>query len=254
MRNWKNWLAPVFTCLTVVALALAPLQLSILRDQGLTGTVHTEALAEDSNFPARSPALPRRLQLLAQQRELADSLTIIGQNLEGSALAESVELARGELAHLAEAGILPKEIEPDNADLFAGKVYLRDQTDLSSAGFVELSGYDKESGEYRSLVLDAETGLVARLEMDSVWILKEPPDAGEAGAALLDRLGLEYQPVENSPPWASFRLQGAPVLYYVTIDHTTLRIGPWIDWEALDLSGDRNASLGIATDAAAGAG
>lgn len=254
MRNWKNWLAPVFTCLTVVALALAPLQLSILRDQGLTGTVHTEALAEDSNFPARSPALPRRLQLLAQQRELADSLTIIGQNLEGSALAESVELARGELAHLAEAGILPKEIEPDNADLFAGKVYLRDQTDLSSAGFVELSGYDKESGEYRSLVLDAETGLVARLEMDSVWILKEPPDAGKAGAALLDRLGLEYQPVENSPPWASFRLQGAPVLYYVTIDHTTLRIGPWIDWEALDLSGDRNASLGIATDAAAGAG
>lgn len=255
MRNWKNWLAPIFTCLTVVALALAPLRLSILRDQGLTGTVHTEALAEDSNFPARSPALPRRLQLLAQQRELADSLTIIGQNLEGSALAESVELARGELAHLAEAGILPKEIEPDNAELFAGKVYLRDQTDLSSAGFVELNGYDKAFGEYRSLVLDAETGLLVSLEVDSAWIRKEPLAASEVGAAFLDRLGVEYEVYQTDHyDWACFRLSGAPVLYYATIGRTTLHIGPWLDWEALDLSGDRNASLGIATDAAAGAG
>ena len=204
MRNWKNWLAPVFTCLTVVALALAPLQLSILRDQGLTGTVHTEALAEDSNFPARSPALPRRLQLLAQQRELADSLTIIGQNLEGSALAENIRLARGELANLAEAGVLPQEIDPDIAELFASKLYLRDQTDLSAAGFVELSGYDKASGEYRSLVLDAETGLLVSLEVDSAWIRKEPLAASEVGAAFLDRLSVEYEVYQTDQyDWAA---------------------------------------------------
>ena len=82
MRNWKNWLAPIFTCLTVVALALLPLRLSMLQDKTLTGTVHTEPLAEDSNFPAKPPELLRRLQLLAQQREFAETLTIIGQELE----------------------------------------------------------------------------------------------------------------------------------------------------------------------------
>lgn len=248
MRNWKNWLAPILTGLTVAALALLPLRLSTLRDQQLTGTVHTEALAEDSNFPAKPPELIRRLQLLAQQRELADRLTIIGQELEGRALTENVELARGELAALVEAGVLPDALDSDNAQLFGSKLYLRDQADLSSAGFVNLGGYDKASGEYRSLVLDAETGLLVDLELDCAWILKEPLDAAEAGAAFLDRLGVAYQLVDNSPLWACFRLQEAPVLYYATIGRTTLRIGPWLDWEAPELS--QGAALGFPTDAA----
>lgn len=248
MRNWKNWLAPILTCLTVVALALLPLRLSILRDGELTGTVHTEALAEDSNFPAKPPELVRRLQLLAQQREQADSITIIGQELEGQALTENAELARGELAALVAAGVLPDALDSDNAQLFGSKLYLRDQTDLSSAGFVNLGGYDKASGEYRSLVLDAETGLLVDLELDCAWILKEPLDAAEAGAAFLDRLGAAYQLVDNSPLWACFRLQGAPVLYYATIGRTTLRIGPWLDWESPELS--QGAALGFPTDAA----
>ncbi len=248
MRNWKNWLAPILTGLTVAALALLPLRLSTLRDQQLTGTVHTEALAEDSNFPAKPPELIRRLQLLAQQRELADRLTIIGQELEGRALTENVELARGELAALVETGVLPDALDSDNAQLFGSKLYLRDQADLSSAGFVNLGGYDKASGEYRSLVLDAETGLLVDLELDCAWILKEPLDAAEAGAAFLDRLGVAYQLVDNSPLWACFRLQEAPVLYYVTVGRTTLRIGPWLDWEAPELS--QGAALGFPTDAA----
>lgn len=256
MKNWKNCLAPILTVLTVLALALLPLRLSAAMDQMLTGTVHTEALAEDSNFPAKPPALPRRLQLLAQNRELADSLTIIGQDLEGSALAENTEQARRELAALSEAGLLPKELEPDNAELFAGKLYLRDQMDLSSAGFVNIGGYDKVSGEYRSLVLDAETGFLVELELDSVWLRKAPPDAAEAGAAFLDRLGVEYRLVEQSrsSPWACFRLSGAPVLYYVTIGRTTLHIGPWLDWEALDAgisSGERSRALSVSTDSSA---
>lgn len=250
MRNWKNWLAPILTCLTVAALALVPLRLSTLQDQQLTGTVHTEALAEDSNFPAKPPELIRRLQLLAQERELADSLTIIGQELEGRALAEHAERAREELAALVEAGVLPEALDSDNAQLFGSKLYLRDQTDLSSAGFVNLGGYDRASREYRSLVLDAETGLLVDLELDSVWILKDPPDAAEAGAAFLDRLGAAYQLVDSNSLWACFRLQGAPVLYYAAIGHSTLRIGPWLDWEALDRSGAWDAALGFPTDAA----
>ena len=51
MRNWKNWLFPILTALTVTALALLPLRLSTLEDGKLTGTVHAEDLSEDSNFP-----------------------------------------------------------------------------------------------------------------------------------------------------------------------------------------------------------
>ena len=229
MRNWKNWLAPILTGLTVVALALLPLRLSALQDERLTGTVHTEPLAEDSNVPAKPPELPRRLLLLAQQRELADTLTIIGQELEGAALTESTELGRGELADLVVSGVLPKYLDPDNAELFAGKVYLRDQTDLSSAGFIRLDGYDRDSGEYR---------------LDSIWILKDTPDPAALGAAFLDRLGLEYQTFSHDPLLACFRLQDGPVLYYATISRTTLHIGPWLDWEALELSGSRNETLG----------
>lgn len=256
MKNWKNWLAPILTGLTVVALALLPLRLSMLQDQQLTGTVHTEALAEDSNFPAKPPELIRRLQLLAQERELADSLTIIGQELEGRALAEHAERAREELAALVEAGVLPEALDSDNAQLFGSKLYLRDQTDLSSAGFVNLGGYDKASGEYRSLVLDTETGLLVDLELDCAWILKNPLDAAEAGAAFLDRLGIPYQLTDHddnggSAFWACFRLQGAPVLYYATIGRSTLRIGPWLDWESPELSqNQREDAMGLTTDAA----
>lgn len=249
MRNWKNCLAPILTGLTVLVLALLPWRLSMLQDKSLTGSVHTEPLAEDSNFPAKPPELIRRLQLLAQQRELADSLTIIGQELEGKTLEETTGQARGELANLMESGILPREMDPDSAKLFASKVYLRDQTDLSSAGFVDLGGYDKTSGEYRSLVLDAESGLLVDLELDAIWIWRDPPVAAEVGTAFLDRLGVEYQLVKDAPLWACFRLQEAPVLYYVTIGHTTLHIGPWLDWETLELSGDWNDALGLPTDA-----
>lgn len=238
MRNWKNWLLPVLTCLAVVGLALLPLRLSTLRDSTLVGMVHAEMLAEDSNFPAKSPELPRRLQLLAQARELPDGLTIIGQDLEGSALTENVQLARRELAALGKAGVLPERVVPDNAELFADKVYLRDQADLSSAGFVNLGGYDKESGEYRSLVLDAETEFLVELELDSVWFLKDPPDAAAVGAAFLDRLGVDYQLAEedSGPRAACFHLEGAPVLYYVTIGYSTLHISPWLDWEEAGFS------------------
>lgn len=252
MRSWKNWLAPILTGLTVAALALLPLRLSTLRDNALTGAVHTEALAEDSNFPAKPPELARRLQLLAQEAELPDTLTVIGQDLDGNALTESIALARQELAALADAGILPRELEPDNTELFAAKVYLRDQADLSSAGFINLGGYDRTSGEYRSLVLDTETGLLVSLEVDSMWIRKEPLAASEVGAAFLDRLSVEYEIYPKGQyDWACFRLSGAPVLYYATIGRTTLRIGPWLDWETIDLSKSHSGFPDPATDATA---
>ena len=77
MRNWKNWLFPLLTALTVTALALLPLHLSTLEDGRLTGTVHTEPLAADNNFPARPPDLPGRIWLLLQLAEMPENLTVM---------------------------------------------------------------------------------------------------------------------------------------------------------------------------------
>lgn len=240
MRNWKNWLAPILTCLTVLTMALLPSRLSALRDRELTGAVHAEELAEDSNFPAKSPELPRRLQLLAQHEELPDSLTFIGRELEGEALAEAAGQARAELASLAEAGVLPEELVANHdITLFGSLIYLRDQADLSSAAFINLGGYDNHSGEYRSLVLDRETGLLVWLELDSAWIKKTPLNPADIGAAFLDRLGLAYQPGSTSDAgdYAAFLLPDTPVVYSVNRYRYTLHIRPRLDWKALDASG-----------------
>lgn len=251
MRNWKNWLAPILTGLTVVALALLPLHLSILQDAALTGTVHAEDLAENSNFPAKPPEMLRRIHLLAQFEEQPDILTIVGQALEGSALAENLELARRELAALTDAWVLPESINPDNAELFASKLYLRDQTDLSSAGFVNLGGYDKASGEYRSLVLDGEAGQLLELKINYQSVLSTGPDPAELGAAFLDRLGVEYEMILYEEAFsAGFRLRDTPVVYLVTQSRHSLSITPELDWEALDLSQGQSAALGFPTDAA----
>lgn len=238
MRNWKNYLAPILTCLTVLALALVPSRLSALRDGELTGTVHAEELAEDSNFPAKPPELPQRIWLLAQYTEQPDNLTIIGQELADRAHEEAVEQARKELAALTDAGGLPKELDAGQANLFADKLYLRNQADLSSASFLNIGGYKKLSGEYRSIVLDGESGQLLSLEVSSDWILKADLNLAEIGAAFLDRLGLEYQLIVHDKLFsAGFRLAGVPVIYWVTWLRGTLSIQPQLDWEALDDSG-----------------
>lgn len=238
MRNWKNWLAPILTCLTVLALALLPPRLSNFRDGELTGTVHAEELAEDSNFPAKPPTLPQRIRLLVQFTEQPDTLTIIGQELSGPAHEEAVELARRELAVLTDTGGLPKELDASRAELFADKLYLRNQTDLSSASFLNLGGYKKPSGEYHSIVLDGESGQLLSLEVSSDWILKADMNLAEIGAAFLDRLGLESQLVVHDSSFsAGFRLKDVPVMYWVTWLRGTLSIQPQLDWEALDTSG-----------------
>ena len=74
--------ALVLTLLTVLALALLPPRLSALGDGALLGGVHSEELGEDSNFPARPPDLPGRIELLATQQTAPERLTIAEQVLE----------------------------------------------------------------------------------------------------------------------------------------------------------------------------
>lgn len=250
MRNWKNWLAPILTGLMVVALALLPWRLSILRDESLTGTVHAEELAEDSNFPARPPELLGRIWLLVQRETVyADRMTIIGQALADSALEEAAVQAEAELAALMEAGALPEETAGAASEFFAEKLCLRDQADLSSASFISLGGYGK-GREYHSLVLDGETGQLLSLEMESYSVMKSDLDLVKLGGAFLDRLGVEYELVSTDSSFsACFRLSDPRILYWVIWSRTHLSICPEIDWEALDgsdpLSRARMEAMGI---------
>ena len=145
MRNWKNWLLPLLTALTVGALALLPLRLSTLEDDRLTGTVHAEDLTADNNFPSKPPELPGRIRLLTQYQSVPELLTIVGQEPEAAKLEELSNQAWAELARLVKLGILPEKSGVYNRGFRGSLLYLRDQRDLSSAAFAMLDTFNEEA-------------------------------------------------------------------------------------------------------------
>lgn len=232
VRNWKNWLPPVLTALTVACLTVLPLRLSGLRDGKLIGTVHAEELGADSNFPARPPELPGRVWLLAERNERPDRLTIVDQQLEGEELDLAFEQVYEELRQLEEAGVLPPVSAWEEFDRVTGnRVYLRDQTDLSSAAFWELNVYWKETGEYMWLYLDKETGRVLALMS---WFYGETADPETMGRRFLDRLGLKYEMMEQLDTSALFRLTESSVLYDFVREGFFFQIQPIVDWDRAD--------------------
>lgn len=235
MRNWKNWLFPILTLLTVAALALLPLRLSTLGDGRLTGTVHAEPLAADNNFPARPPDLPGRVRLLAQYNSAPDFLTIVGQEPEREKLEELSAQARAELKRLTELGVLPEKSNTYTAEFDGGILYLRDQRDLSSGAFSCLHAYDRETGEHLVLYLDGESGRILALELvtELVWELDAP--AEDIGRAFLDGLGLEYEVTGASAKGAAdFRLADGGILYAVRKYRDRFQIDLAVDWETAD--------------------
>lgn len=239
MRNWKNWLFPILTVLTVAALALLPLRLSTLEDGELTGTVHAEPLTADNNFPARPPDLPGRIRLLVQWREMPEKITLMSQELEGADRDREIRRLRealedlGALLSPASAALLA-EADGSSWDWF--RYYLRDQTDLSSASFIEATTYDKERHITLSAVLDGESGQILHLvfhcvDMDGIPCGVSPQELGEA---ILDRLGLAYTPGESFDASAYFRLPDCESLFWITSDWNELDFNFTLDWEAVD--------------------
>lgn len=237
MRNWKNWLFPILTVLTVAALALLPLRLSTLEDGRLTGTVHAEALAEDNNFPAKPPDLPRRIWLLVQWQEMPEYLTVMGQELEGQDRDRETRRLREALADLG--SLLPPEAaaalaEADGDSREWSRYYLRDQTDLSSASFVMASAYDKGRRAFLSATMDGESGHLVGLAFHSVDGAPCDASARELGEAILDRLGLEYLPEQGFDSAAYFRLPDCRSLFWITIEQNELDFNFTLDWSAVD--------------------
>ena len=236
MRGWKNWLFPVLTLLTVAALALLPLRLSALEDGELTGTVHAEGLSEDTNFPFKPPDLPGRIWLLVQLNELPEGLTIMSQELEGEDRDREMERLREALADLGsllfpETPGLLAEIDGDSWDWT--RYYLRDQTDLSSAGFTVASTYDETRRRFLTVTLDGESGQILGLMFFRADGLPGSPTAGELGEKILDRLGLEYVP-EGSGDFTYFRLPECRSLFWAVRDGRELDFNFALDWSAVD--------------------
>jgi len=240
MRNWKNWLFPLLTCLTVAALALLPLRLSTLRDGQLTGEVHAEPLSGDSNFPFKPPELPGRIWLLVQWQEFPETLTVMAQELEGGDRDRELQRLRQALAELEP--LLPPETAEllswlDDGDWSLERYYLRDQTDLSSASFTRAAFTDKYGRLYFLAVLDGESGQILSLELGSVKGLTSAFDTRELGEALLDRLGLAWEPLENSEDWCtSFRLPACKSTFLTAWNEFDLGFGFRMDWSAIDSS------------------
>lgn len=217
MRDWRNWLLPILTFLTAACLTALPPRLSDWGDRELAGSVHAEALREDNNFPLRPPALERRLELAAAM-ELQDSGGLMDARREFTA-QESGEMAkevRGELAALAELGILPRETA-ETAEFTFTDVYLRDPVDLASARFVRSVSRQGPM----TLLLDGETGRVLRLRIHE-W--RCPLDPAEAGESFLGRLGLEGELVSGSGGFALFHVPNSGVRYDVLQYRTWMEI------------------------------
>lgn len=237
MRNWKNGLFPVLTLLTVAALALLPLRLSTLEDGELTGTVHAEPLAEDSNFPFKPPELPGRIRLLSRWQEMPENITVMGRELEGGDRDREMARLREALADLGdllspEAGEVLLRADGHSWDWF--RYYLRDQTDLSSASFIEGTTYDKARAITLSAVLDGESGQLLRLVFHSVDGFPCTLSPQELGEAILDRLELAYTLGESFDASAYFRLPDCESLFWILSDRNELDFSFTLDWEAVD--------------------
>lgn len=235
MRNWKNWLLPLLTVLTVGALALLPLRLSTVEDGKLMGAVHAEALTADNNFPAKPPELPGRVRLLAQYASVPELLTIVEQEPEGEKREELSVQARAELQKLVELGVLPEKSNAYDADFFAALLYLRDQRDLSSAAFAMLDTYDKETGESLTLYLDQESGHILALELHSELLWDSSAPAEDTGRAFFDNLGLQYEPLDSvQQAIAVFRLADSQTIGWVRRYRDFLCISLEADWQTAD--------------------
>lgn len=237
MRNWKNWLFPLLTCLIALGLALLPLRLSIREDSRLTGVVHSEELREDSNFPAKVPELPGRIRLLAQSQSIPDALTIMDKTLENAALEEAAAQSIRELQRLTDAGILPEKLTGSLDEFSGSRLYLRNQSDLSSASFLNINAYNVDSGAYFWLVLDGETGKLLSLELNG-WAMGKFSEANslEIGRLFLDGLGLTYtEKIYEKGIISVFSLPEIQAQYFVqTFFYDGLSITPQVDWELLD--------------------
>lgn len=196
MKRWKNWVFPLLTLLAVVGAALAPQQLSLLRDGRLSGEVHTEPLTDGNNFSLWAPSLAERIELAARYMEGDEVVSSAVQDLYHEALADCEALALVELDSLAERGVLPPNVRPKTITLARGsRIYLWTPGTLGGAGFLFIHMEDTGPDWSMNALIDEETGRFLSLEVYSPQSegYGDWSGAADFGGQFLDGLELDYQ-------------------------------------------------------------
>lgn len=222
MRDWRSWLLPILTLLAVACLTVLPPRLSDWGDRKMAGSVHAEALQEDSNFPVRPPALERRLELAANGDRLESGLMEAWREPGAREALELTERVREEIQELGE--LLPPEAL-ELTEFEFSYLSLRDPRDLASARFVRV--YNRQIPLF--LLLDGETGRALRVR---IYDWRCPLDPAEAGAAFLERLGLEGELVSRGGSFADFRVPGSGAKYAVLLYNSQTEILPQLEQAA----------------------
>jgi hypothetical protein len=228
MKQVKRWLLPSLTALVVLCAALLPQQLSLLRDQTMLDSVHTELLTADALSASTMPlTLEERIELFCRWRNNQAESSTISWALDDQSTPDEMpalrELVEKELNSLEANGILSKEMMPNVFTSLSGRrVSVRLSEDPRSATFIELGIVDKGTGPDWSLVLDEETGyaieLMAFFPQEGVYA-----SAADLGTCFFDRLGIEHQIEVNKRDYAEFLLSKKAV-YEVSLDYTD---GSW---------------------------
>lgn len=239
MRRWENALLPLLTVLAVLCLALLPPRLSQTRDRGLLGSVHAEALGEDSNFPSRPPPMSGRIWLAAQGNDWPDALAEVHQELVGEELEQAGIAALAEVRALKDLGFLPEDLPEEDAVIYGVRGYLRDRTDLASANFLEMQLAWEKTDRYLSLLLDGESGKTLTLTYVSYQNRKQDWDMESLGRAFLERLlpdgGWELESMdEQDKYYADFRLPESRAMYLFLLEGGALRVILQVDWSAVE--------------------
>ena len=244
MKWVKKWLFPVLTCLIVAGAAVLPPYISQIRDAGLLGQVHTQALAADALPVREAPELLDRLALYARWCSPSETIPSFQSPEEGS-MAQAERIAQDALEKLADGGVLPGQAVWDLADgalrleitswshimLWDPNVGIAQQEPIS---FWAVTG-DLGWGSVW-MDIDAESGLPLRLSLYdpdmAQWLSYKEPDAltGLAGR-YFDLLGLEAEQMEPDDPdpavlWACwYHAAGLKLCHRVSFNATMLNIG-----------------------------
>ena len=170
---------------------------------------------------------------------MPENITIMSHELEGAERDRAMAQLREALAELGSllspaARTLLSEIDGDSWEW--SRHYLRDQTDLSSASFITASTHDKNQKAYLSATVDGESGQIVGLTFNNVNIEGIPCSVSslELGKAILDRLGLDYTPEEDTGDVACFRLTDCKSLFWIARHWTELYFNFMVDWAAVD--------------------
>lgn len=231
MKRLGRYLLPALTCLAVLAAALLPRRLSLLRDQALLNAVHTEELTEANDLPLRPLDRLGRVDLFARYEAAPETCLVSYRALESDKEMETLwETVGAELRYLTDSGALPGELVPEAlSDLDVTRIYLRDFDSLTGASFLYVGGQEKKSQVFCWFALDEDSGRLLAMDLSMPWVRKyvtSEDQLTKAGFAFLERLGVSCELLGASDREALFHLLDTEISYLVTVDDWLFSIRP----------------------------